>query len=483
MQVLLAFIDARGAVLTRDDLIRICWGGAIVGEDAVNRTVAEIRRLTRTTGADFGVETIPRVGYRLTGALVEPESPAAAAAPATPGTQAEDSTSEAPHMSRRWLMGGAVAATAAAAAGAWALLRRRTDPRFDELMEKGWQAMRMGMPGGDRQSVEFFQEAVQIHPDDARAWGLLSLALRNVSYVSAEREAGEANAAAEQAARRALALEAREPYALFTLSQMVRTQEDWFTSEKRVRDILAIDPRHLPSLDHLTALLQAAGYVQESWDLNERAAALDPLRPLPQYRRALKLWILGRWDEADQQAAMSMSNWPRNNTVRNARLLVSAFTGRTRAARLLVEDPATAEEMLSPEGIRMWQTGLTALETHAPADVAAAREASLAAAPLNPGLSVHGVLLMSALGDVDTAYSVVEGFMLRRGLIVTRDRSQTGTEYEVDVTWRQTQWLFTPATKALRLDARFPLLADAIGLTEYWQKRGRMPDEQLIAAV
>jgi DNA-binding winged helix-turn-helix (wHTH) protein len=65
MQVLLAFADAGGAVLTRDDLIRDCWSGRIVGDDAVNRAIAVLRRAARQSGSSFGIETIPRIGYRL----------------------------------------------------------------------------------------------------------------------------------------------------------------------------------------------------------------------------------------------------------------------------------------------------------------------------------------------------------------------------------------------------------------------------------
>lgn len=65
MQVLLVFADANRSVITREDLIRACWGGRIVGDDAVNRTIAELRRVARQTGADFSIETIPRIGYRL----------------------------------------------------------------------------------------------------------------------------------------------------------------------------------------------------------------------------------------------------------------------------------------------------------------------------------------------------------------------------------------------------------------------------------
>ena len=51
MQVLLVLADAAGAVVTREDLIRLCWNSQIVGEDAINRAVAEVRRVARTFAA------------------------------------------------------------------------------------------------------------------------------------------------------------------------------------------------------------------------------------------------------------------------------------------------------------------------------------------------------------------------------------------------------------------------------------------------
>ena len=72
MQVLLALLDAGGAVLSRDDLLRICWNGRIVGDDAINRAIGEARRISQVTGAGYQIETIPRVGYRLTAEGIEP---------------------------------------------------------------------------------------------------------------------------------------------------------------------------------------------------------------------------------------------------------------------------------------------------------------------------------------------------------------------------------------------------------------------------
>jgi len=66
MQVLVALNQARGAVLSRDDLITRCWDGRVVGEDALNRAIGRLRKLAKTDqGASFVIETIPRVGYRL----------------------------------------------------------------------------------------------------------------------------------------------------------------------------------------------------------------------------------------------------------------------------------------------------------------------------------------------------------------------------------------------------------------------------------
>jgi DNA-binding winged helix-turn-helix (wHTH) protein len=66
MQVLVVLHQAGGAVVPRDALIARCWGGRIVGDDAINRAIGRLRRLAKADrGASFVIETIPRVGYRL----------------------------------------------------------------------------------------------------------------------------------------------------------------------------------------------------------------------------------------------------------------------------------------------------------------------------------------------------------------------------------------------------------------------------------
>ena len=64
MQVLIALAHNRGEVVSRDKLVELCWEGRVVGDDAINRCTAKIRRLAEVHGG-FTLETVPRVGYRL----------------------------------------------------------------------------------------------------------------------------------------------------------------------------------------------------------------------------------------------------------------------------------------------------------------------------------------------------------------------------------------------------------------------------------
>lgn len=65
MQVLVVVGRRVGEVVSRNDLIEACWDGRIVGDDALNRCVSRIRKLGDAADA-FEIETIPKVGYRLT---------------------------------------------------------------------------------------------------------------------------------------------------------------------------------------------------------------------------------------------------------------------------------------------------------------------------------------------------------------------------------------------------------------------------------
>ena len=173
MQVLMAFVDAGDKVLSREDLIRDCWDGRIVGDDAIHRVIGELRKLTRETGAGFAIETIPRVGYKLN--VVAPDR------------QASEQTGVVPSATRRWVLGGAVVGASAVALGTWSFLRSRPDPRFTALMAQGRQLLHSDVTGSNVRAASLFSQAAKIEPESPVAWGLLALSTTGESFPNTAR--------------------------------------------------------------------------------------------------------------------------------------------------------------------------------------------------------------------------------------------------------------------------------------------------------
>lgn len=124
MQVLVALTRADDGVVSRDQLIEACWGGRIVGDDAINRCIGRLRRLAEAFEDAFSIETVVRVGYRLTPVIIEETGPAPS------GLHA-----------KRWSLRVVVAIAAAALAiGAGAVLA------FDQVSRPLAIAQQMGPP-------------------------------------------------------------------------------------------------------------------------------------------------------------------------------------------------------------------------------------------------------------------------------------------------------------------------------------------------
>lgn len=473
MQVFLMLLDARGKVVTRNELFDACWGGVIVGDDSLNQAVAKVRRAgAQVAPGMFEIETIPRTGYRMIGDIVALMDDQGAHSTAYPTGDNR--------MSRRAVIAAASAATLAGAGGLWWLNRPAPDPRVEALIARAEQAMRNGNQIDEGGDVRYLEEAVRLGPDNAKAWGLLALVRANAADdVSPDQSAATIHAA-EAAASKARAIEPNEPHALLAIALIESRMGGWSAFDGKLRHILSIDPRNAYALGMLVALTQAAGLTRESWALNERVLKLEPLDPTHIFRKALKLWIMGRVKDSYRVMDRAFDLWPENPGVWNARLMMLAFTERTEAASAMLDDgPA---KLGSPAAAAMWRTALPALAHRSAANVAAARAACLDAAGKAPGLAAYSVMILSGLGEVDPAFEVANGFLLSRGKIVMRAQPGSRRTWVSDPGWKWTQWLFTPPVAPMRADARFQTLCDGIGLVDYWRGRGVRPDYQLAQA-
>jgi DNA-binding winged helix-turn-helix (wHTH) protein len=473
MQVLLELADEAGAVLSRDDLMRRCWPGQVVGDDAINRAIAEVRKVARSTGTGFTVETIARVGYRL---VMEADAPSAAAS--TDGQTNPDSREVAlPTPSRRaWLLGSALGVLALSGAGAWFALRPRSDPRVAALIERGRQSLRDELPDPLQQGVGIFEQAVALDPASAPAWGWLALARSRTAEQSSVANRGAQVRAAESAARSALDIDPKEGNALLALALLAPRVGDWTQAEDRIRAAIKVAPDNVAAHAALGTFLQAVGRTRDALASNLRALELDPLLPGELFRAAIKHWTLGRAAESELAIGRAMQLFPRHPAVWNTRLFLYAFTDRIGAAESMLNDRESRPPTLAPPAIELWRRSLQALRTRAPEDVAAAREAHLAATRRSTSGAVNAMMVLSMLGEVDAAYEVVRGYLLHYGSVIARQSSDASQLRVNDQQTPKTMMLFVPATQAMRADARFAALCDELGFSEYWRRRGVRPD-------
>lgn len=84
MRVLLALARRPGRVLSRDAIVEQAWDGRAVSEDAINRVLSRLRRLSTLTGV-FRLTTLRKVGYRLDPVSIEGGSASGSAPAVAPG--------------------------------------------------------------------------------------------------------------------------------------------------------------------------------------------------------------------------------------------------------------------------------------------------------------------------------------------------------------------------------------------------------------
>ncbi|MDP3749049.1 MAG: winged helix-turn-helix domain-containing protein [Phenylobacterium sp.] len=120
MQVLAALARRMGAVVSRDELLRDCWGDVSVTDDSLHRCIGRLRKLSESDDRrSFVIETVPRVGYRLVAAdLVDRRE---AETPQSPEPTPEVQARRLGHLPALAL-GGLVLALVAA--GGWWLVNR-----------------------------------------------------------------------------------------------------------------------------------------------------------------------------------------------------------------------------------------------------------------------------------------------------------------------------------------------------------------------
>jgi DNA-binding winged helix-turn-helix (wHTH) protein len=113
--VLAVLVQHAGATLSRDELLTLAWE-ADASDEALTQAISRLRKLL---GDRKAIETIPRIGYRLTA----PVTPAPATIPARPPAPAAPPAADglASFIRQRWLRSAALLILAAATGALLAL--------------------------------------------------------------------------------------------------------------------------------------------------------------------------------------------------------------------------------------------------------------------------------------------------------------------------------------------------------------------------
>ena len=465
MQVLVALARADGEIVTRDDLIASCWEGRIVGEDAITRVISRLRRHSEGVGRDgWTLETVTKVGYRLSPAST---TPAQAAAPIPP----------APRRRTLLLAGGGLAVAVAVTGGAaWRLRKPPVSPEARVLYDKGREALRQELDESTAQAVGFLRQAVAEQPDYAAAWGALSRAYQmNLTFTEPSRQAG-VETQARAAAKRALELEANQPDATATLALLAPVYRHWASAEPLYLRALRLHPKE-PSVEYgYSRLVFGLGRIKAALVAAEAAAAGDPYAPRYRFAVAITLWSVGRTEEAELVLRKALALWPRYYALWFLRLNLLAFTGRPDQALAFGADLDARPTSVPAADLELSLTSARALQTRTPADVEAAVRGNLAAARRGVGFAEGAMRWLCGLGRVDEAFAVARGLYLDEGFSLGAQRYSLAQDRFMRAHERNTDQLFMPATAPMRADPRFGALMRDIGIAAYWQATKIGPD-------
>lgn len=451
MQVLVALGREPGVIVGRDTLIDRCWGGRIVGENAIQRTISLLRALGAESGA-FEIETITKVGYRLKLADGGPAVP-----PVLPN--------------RRTMLLGAGALVAATATGGWLLRPSAARREAERLHAASVAVLRRDGQASIGQAVDLLERAVRADPGYADGWAELANARLQLLAYLAEPEHETRIAALRRDAQRALALDRDNRQAIVTLGLSRPHFRNWLEVERELRSALARFPDAAEVRQRLGELLFDTGRVREGTGHFRQLYEREPLVPENALLVARAAWYGGDAVRADALLAQGQRLAPTEPMVWLARFNFLLLTGRAREALELARGSTVGLGGQSPLNQDVGLATAHALSSRSPAACVKAVDTILAARRNGRVASFIAIPYLVALGAPGPAWDALYTYLVGKRDPVSGERSPLPA-----IAWRRTDILFSPTLSPLRADPRFGQLTASVGLDRFWRQSGTRPD-------
>jgi DNA-binding winged helix-turn-helix (wHTH) protein/tetratricopeptide (TPR) repeat protein len=484
MKVLVALGRSPGTILGRSDLTDQCWDGRIVGEDAINRVIALLRRVAEGIGrGNFYIETVRQVGYRLE--LTEYEQ---AGGDRPIGAEAGGSLTRAHRLvDRRVWIGGALALLGAGAVG-YRFLEpsSRSGTRLpasgSALMEQASIALRQETREGQNQAIGLYRRVVSLWPNYTDGWSGLALAYASTAPFRQSREGLMLRERSTAAAQHAFALEQNNARAQAALALLAPRFGGWLKTERGLRHALLSDPEDPILLTLLALTIIAVGRAREAAAVYERIAQ-KLTNPTPGFyvARIRALWTANRIEETDQLVAEAMAIFPTYYGLWFTRFYILLFSGRAAEAIALGENQEGRPMGILASDFDSVLRVAHAMEAPARAEVDAVMREQLEKPRRGAGYAENAIQFASALGRMDEAFAIAEAYCFGRGFEVPEIRYTPEQGTYTPRRERLTAFLFAPSTEAMRADNRFERLIREAGLIHYWTASGAKPDYKALS--
>lgn len=464
MQVLVALAEARGAVVSRDAMVDQCWEGRVVGDDAINRVISRLRRLSRGIGANaFEIETVNKVGYRL---VVPGETP-----PALAGFRP----------TRRQLLfaGGGAALLAGGGAGVWIATRshdRRPPAAVATFVEQAQIAMRQKSQGAGNFAIANLRHAVEMRPDYADGWGALAWAYVYASQWRPSPFDKALKDRARAAADRARALDPENGLARAAMASTLPRSGNQFHVEREYRAAVEQHPENDLILGNLGGLMLSVGRCREAAALFDRAVAAAPAVPGTLYLRVQALWAAGRLQDAYRASDDAFTMYPTVLGVWFTRFYLLAHSGRPADALEQAKNRDARPRGVPEYGFDVVLAATRAMLTRKPEDVESAIRINWEASHRGCGYAENAMQYASGLGRIDTAFALANAYFFARGFSTGELRFLAEEKAYTPQNDRRTEYLFLPSSQAMRTDSRFDGVVEELQLKRYWREAGVVPD-------
>lgn len=305
------------------------------------------------------------------------------------------------------------------------------------------------MDQSDSSAFGIFRQITAKQPDFAPAWANLALLESNtiLSVPRAERPAIARRASIFLDRARRLDPGLEQVIAAEVLV-MPYTKSRSAAAMAVIERGLAANPESAVLHSLMAAELIKRGRMSDAVESARRSVEINPLAPAIRDDLILIMAFAGRTDAAARELQELARIWPGSAVLSDAQYRFNLRFGDPAVALAIVKDRAPDDPNVKFLAARIAPT---------PANVDAAIEAQYARFRQDQGIGG----LLQALGTfnrVDEAYRILAPGEAVEGLMA-------GTEI-----------LFRPALRGFRADPRFMLLAERLGLSDYWRQSGQWPD-------